>query len=234
MTQRFCTACGAALRPGGRFCGACGTAVVGVTAPDANAAPPAPPAPPPAPAPPVPPPPLPAPPFPPAAPPEPPAPPPPPLPPPPPVPPSPPPAPPPPPPAPPPAATPPSAPSVEGADWSSIQVQPGEVELGSWLVALLLGFAHGVTGMLVVTDRRVIFRPKVGGTSLVGMAVSQLPTYKARHTVILGKHEIASATCDKGMINNKIRIVAADGTTYVFNRQIASADPIMAAIAQGR
>jgi len=70
--------------------------------------------------------------------------------------------------------------------------------------------------------------------SLVGMAVSQLPTYKARHTVILGKHEIASATCDKGMINNKIRIVAADGTTYVFNRQIASADPIMTAIAQGR
>lgn len=123
---------------------------------------------------------------------------------------------------------------MEGADWSSIQVQPGEVELGSWLVALLLGFAHGVTGMLVVTDRRVIFRPKVGGTSLVGMAVSQLPTYKARHTVILGKHEIASATCDKGMINNKIRIVAADGTTYVFNRQIASADPIMAAIARGR
>jgi hypothetical protein len=128
----------------------------------------------------------------------------------------------------------PATPPAHGdANWESVEVQPGETALGSWLVGLLER-SYGLSGMLTVTDRRLLFKPKVAGTSLAGMLISQLPTFKERNTVVLRKDQIAAVRSDKGLINTKIQVTALDGATYIFNRGVASADPILAAIEQGR
>ncbi|MBV9883893.1 MAG: hypothetical protein JO276_12870 [Sphingomonadaceae bacterium] len=116
-------------------------------------------------------------------------------------------------------------------DWSSLEVQPGETSVGSWLVALL-GRGAGFSGILTVTDRRVLFKPKVAGTSLMGMLISQIPTAKARNIVVLRRDEIASVSSRKALIDTRIIITARDGTTYMFNRGVVSADPILAALGQ--
>jgi len=110
-------------------------------------------------------------------------------------------------------------------------VQPGETSVGSWLVALL-GRGAGFSGILTVTDRRVLFKPKVAGTSLMGMLISQIPTAKARNIVVLRRDEIASVSSRKALIDTRIIITARDGTTYMFNRGVVSADPILAALGQ--
>ena len=136
---------------------------------------------------------------------------------------------PPPPPPPPPPAAPPYQPP--GADWTSLAVQPWEREIGHWIMGLLGG--GSVSGVLVVTDRRLLFKPKVGGTTIVGMLVSQLPTYKDRHTIVLAREQIATIRSEKGIVNTKIWITAVDGTTYGLNRGVQSADPILEALRQG-
>jgi hypothetical protein len=227
MSQHFCTACGAALRPNANFCGTCGMAVVGAGQKPPAAAPPldrppAPPAQPPAPPPVA----VPAP-QPPAPPPRPAAP-------------APQPAAPPPPPQPAapypqpggPAAAP-LPPAFDHADWSSLEVQPGETAIDSWLVGLI-GRGPGVSGILTVTNRRILFKPKVAGTSLAGMLISQLPQLKERNRVVLGKDQIVAVSSEKGLINTRITITAANGEIFAFNRGVASADPILAAIGHGR
>lgn len=212
---RFCGSCGTALVAGGAFCGACGAAVMGAAQP-AMAAQPAPVAQPAAPQPVMaepayqPPP---------AAPPSPPA----------------------------PAYQAPVAPAYQAppapayqaapapghphADWSSIEIQPGEVSLGNWMVALQ---ARGpdMTGVLTVTDRRILFKPKVGGTSVLGMLISQMSHVKARNTVVLMKDQVVGVRLDKGMINTSILVSTADGAVYAFTRGLMSSDPIVAAIEQ--
>jgi hypothetical protein len=113
------------------------------------------------------------------------------------------------------------------ADWNSLQVQPGEVELGTWMVAV-----ERYTGALVVTDRRVLFRPKVAGTSVLGMLISQIPTAKERNTVVLMKDQIVDVRTEKGMINTSILVTITNGNVFAFTRGLMSADPIVAAIRQ--
>lgn len=202
MSQRFCTVCGALLRADARFCGACGSPVVGAATTAAALQPPAAPMP--------------------AR-----------------VEPTPPPA---PPPAPaylPPAPPPPApvehspapaapAPTYGAADSNSVEVQPGEVSLGTWIVALLRG--AGVTGVLTVTDRRLLFKPKVAGTGVLTMLVSQLPTYKARYMVVLAKQQIVAVDSTKGVIHTRITVTASDGNVYEFNRAGSNVGPILEAI----
>lgn len=121
-------------------------------------------------------------------------------------------------------------PAPGGADWSSVEVQPGEVPLGTWIVALLRG--GGVTGVLTVTDRRLLFKPKIAGTSLLTMMTSQLPTFKARNTVVLAKELIASVDSKKGLLVTRITVITTDGEVDAFNRSGSNVGPILQAIGQ--
>lgn len=109
-------------------------------------------------------------------------------------------------------------------------MQPGEVPLGTWIVALLRG--GGVTGVLTVTDRRLLFKPKIAGTSLLTMLTSQLPTFKARNTVVLAKDQIAAVDSKKGLLVTRITVITADGAVCAFNRSGSNVAPILQAIGQ--
>ena len=202
MSPRFCGSCGAALPPGGAFCGACGSAVTGLPQPAAAPPPYQPPPVPqqPAAGPPV---------YQPHATPQAAAMPPPhyhPA---------------------PPAAAP--APAYGYADWSSVEVQPGETSLGNWFVGLR-SYGPDVSGSLTVTDRRILFKPKVAGTSLLGMLLSQRKQFKDEHTVVLGRDQVVAVHSEKPLLIRWIYVTTANGTVFGFNRGVMSADPILAAL----
>jgi len=113
------------------------------------------------------------------------------------------------------------------ADWGSVEVQPAETALGNWVVGLL---GPQVTGSLTVTDRRILFKPRVAGSSLFGMLFSQTKYFKDAHTIVLAKDQLASVRCEKGMVNTKVIVTEANGVTYTFNRSLMSADSILAAL----
>ncbi len=118
------------------------------------------------------------------------------------------------------------------AEGISLEVQPGETALGSWIVALMVNDRADVTGSLTVTDCRILFKPQVaGGTPLV-MVGSALVGYTARHWLALRKDQVAQVHSEKGLINKKVFVTMADGAVYGFVRGLMSAEPIVAAIQQ--
>lgn len=129
-----------------------------------------------------------------------------------------------------PAPAPVPAPSADGCDWTSVQVQPGEVVLGSWNIALD-SYAYGVQpgGKLTITDRRLLFRPTVGGRSLVGMAISQTKSFKAENTIVLNRDRITGTSAARRLLNVYVTVTTLDGD-LVFNRGPISADAILAAL----
>jgi hypothetical protein len=133
-------------------------------------------------------------------------------------------------PAPVPASAPAPVPSADGSDWSSIQVQPGEVVLGSWNVTLT-GYAYGVQpgGKLTITDRRLLFKPTVGGRSLVGMAISQTKSFKSQNTIVMDRNRITGASATRRLLNIYVTVATLDGD-LVFNRGPISPDAILAAL----
>ena len=116
-----------------------------------------------------------------------------------------------------------------GQDWNSLQVQPGETSLGSWVVALN-SYGPDVTGSLTITDRRILFKPKVAGTSLVGMLLSQRKSFKDQNTVVLGRDQVVGVQVEKRMLNTWILVSTAGGPVLGFNRGLMSPDPIVAAL----
>jgi hypothetical protein len=128
----------------------------------------------------------------------------------------------------PPAAAP--APAYGNADWNSLEVQPGETPLGSWLVALQSSYSADVSGSLTVTDRRLLFSPKVAGTTLIGMLLSQRQGFKDDHTVVLGREHIVDVRAERRLVNTYISVTTAGGGVLAFNRGLMSADPILAAL----
>lgn len=116
------------------------------------------------------------------------------------------------------------------ADWSSLDVQPGETSLGSWVVALQSDYSADVTGSLTVTDRRLLFAPKVAGTTLVGMLLSQRKGFKDDHTVVLGREHIVDVRSERRFLNTYISVTTSDGGVLAFNRGLMSPDPIIAAL----
>ncbi len=131
-----------------------------------------------------------------------------------------------------PAPTPPSAftPPGEG-DWDSLEVQPGEVVLGKWNIALDSFRSYGVQpgGKLTITDRRLLFRPTIGGHSLVGMAISQTKSFKAENTIVMSRDRITGASARRRVLNVYVTVTTLDGD-IVFNRGPLSAEPILAAL----
>lgn len=134
-----------------------------------------------------------------------------------------------------PAAAPASAPapSADGSDWTSIEVQPGEVVLGKWNIALD-AYSNGVQpgGKLTITDRRLLFKPTVGGRSLVGMAISQTKSFKAENRIVLSRDRITGVSAARRLLNVYVTVTTLDGD-IVFNRGPISADAIVAALQPG-
>ena len=122
------------------------------------------------------------------------------------------------------------APSADGSDWTSIQVQPGEVVLGSWNISLASN-TYGVQpgGKLTITDRRLLFKPTVGGHSLLGMAISQTKSFKAENTIVLSRDRITGASAARRLLNVYVTVTTLDGD-LVFNRGPISADAILATL----
>lgn len=114
-------------------------------------------------------------------------------------------------------------------DWSSVEIQPGEVSLGSWLLAINLT-GPDVSGMLTITDRRILFKPKIAGASLLGFLLSQRKTFKDRHTIVLSRDQVTRVHHEKHFISHWIYVTTADGAVCGFNRGLMSPDPIMAVL----
>lgn len=127
-------------------------------------------------------------------------------------------------------ATHPAPPSAAGhGDWNSVEVQPGETSLGTWVVGLR-GNGPDITGTLTVTDRRILFKPKVAGTSLVGMLLSQRKSFKDRHTIVLPRDRVIDVQTKKSVIGTWVMVTTAEGGVCAFHRSPMSADPILAAL----
>lgn len=124
---------------------------------------------------------------------------------------------------------PPSAPAPDQANWDSVEVQPGETSLGSWIVAIR-SVGPDVTGRLTVTDRRILFKPQVAGTSLFGMLMSQRKGFKDQYTLVLPREKVASVHSEKGMINTKVVVTTIDNVAFGFIRGLLSSEPILAAL----
>jgi hypothetical protein len=121
------------------------------------------------------------------------------------------------------------APAHGHPDWNSVELQPGEVSLGSWVLAINIS-GPDVTGSLTVTDRRILFKPKLAGTSLLGMLLSQRKQFKARHTIVLSRDQIVRVHSEKRLITTWIYVTTAGGAVCTFNRGVMSADPILAVL----
>jgi hypothetical protein len=109
-------------------------------------------------------------------------------------------------------------------------VQPGEASLGTWLVALQSHYGPDVSGALTITDRRILFSPKVAGTTVLGMFLSQGQDFKDRHTVVLGRDSVVAVHSEKRLINTWIFVTTGNGDVFAFNRGLMSAEPIVAAL----
>ena len=117
---------------------------------------------------------------------------------------------------------------ADGSDWTSVEVQRGETKLDSWLVSLW-SMGLETSGSLTITDRRLLFKPKIGGRSLVGMIISQTRTFKDSSRIVLGRDRIISVHHEKRLLNNHVVVTTPDGTID-FNRGVMSADAIVAAL----
>ena len=127
-------------------------------------------------------------------------------------------------------AAPPAAASLpaDGSDWDSVEVQPGETKLDSWVVSLS-SMGIETAGSLTVTDRRLLFKPKFGGQSIVGMVISQTESFKDESSVILMRDQILSVRQERRFLNKYIIVTIAEGDIH-FNRGVMSAEPILAAL----
>jgi hypothetical protein len=120
-------------------------------------------------------------------------------------------------------------PAYGDAGWRSVEIQPGEASLGSWLLAVNFT-GPDVSGWLTVTDRRILFKPKIAGTSLLGFLMSQRKQFKDRHTVVLSRDQVTRVHTVKHFISHWIYVTTADGVVCGFNRGLMSTDPIMAVL----
>ena len=80
------------------------------------------------------------------------------------------------------------------------------------------------------TDRRILFRPKIAGTSLVGMLLSQRKQFKDRHTIVLSRDQVTGVRTEKHFISHWIYVTTADGIEWGFIRGVMSPDPVMAVL----
>jgi hypothetical protein len=117
---------------------------------------------------------------------------------------------------------------ADGSDWDSVEVQPGETKLDSWVVSL---WSMGIetAGSLTVTDRRLLFKPKFGGRSIVGMVISQTRSFKDESSIILPRERILAVRQERRLLNKYVIVTIAEGDIH-FNRGVMSADPILAAL----
>jgi ribosomal protein S27E len=128
----------------------------------------------------------------------------------------------------------PAMPAVAAADlgegdWDSLDIQAGETELGNWIVGLVTDW-RDVAGSLIVTDKRLLFKPKIAGATLGGILASQTKGFKDGHTIILPRELIVGVESKRQVLNKYIYVTLADGGVLGFNRGVMSADPILAAL----
>jgi hypothetical protein len=110
-------------------------------------------------------------------------------------------------------------------------VQPGEIQLGSWLANIETG--RLLTGKLTLTDRRLIFRPQMGGVGLLSMLLTQRKGYKDAHTIIIARDRITGVRPESGLVRKLIHVTTADGVTYSFGCNPWSLDEIVQALSYG-
>jgi hypothetical protein len=123
-------------------------------------------------------------------------------------------------------------PDLGEGEWDSLKIQPGETEVGNWIVGLVTDW-RDVAGSLIVTDKRVLFKPKVAGATLGGILASQTRGFKDAHTLVLFRDEIVSVHSKRKVLNTYIYVETAHGDTIAFNRGISSVDPVIAALQPG-
>lgn len=120
-------------------------------------------------------------------------------------------------------------PASGDADWDSLEIQPGETSLGSWVVGLVTDW-RDVAGALIVTDRRLMFKPKLAGATLGGLLASQTRSFKDEHTIILDRALVTAVNSKRKVLNTYIYVTLADGYVLGFNRGLMKVDPIVAAL----
>ena len=120
-------------------------------------------------------------------------------------------------------------PDLGEGDWFSLEIQPGETEVGNWIVGLVTDW-QDVAGSLVVTDKRVLFRPKIAGVHLGDILVSQTREFKDANNLILFRDEIVSVHSKRKVLNTYIYVETAYGDTIAFNRGISKVEPVVAAL----
>ena len=124
------------------------------------------------------------------------------------------------------------APDPGEGDWDSLEIQPGETEVGNWIVGLVTDW-QDVAGSLIVTDKRVLFKPKIAGVHLGDILVSQTREFKDANNLILFRDEIVSVHSKRKVLNTYIYVETAYGDTIAFNRGISKVEPVVAALQPG-
>ena len=115
-----------------------------------------------------------------------------------------------------------------------IELQAGENQLGSWAVYYERAGARQGTGDLIVTDRRLLFDPKMeAGSRSIRQARQMLSgNWKEQNAVAIDRAQVTGVSAEKRLLSKKV-LISAGGRTYIFNRGLLSVDPIVAALGQG-
>jgi hypothetical protein len=117
----------------------------------------------------------------------------------------------------------------------AIELQQGETSLGNWTVNCESPARRATNGSLMVTDRRILFDPKMeaGGRAAKQIRQSLSSGWKANNTVTVDRDQVTGVEAKKGFFSKKVIVSLAGGETLVFNRGMMSVDPILAALGQG-
>jgi hypothetical protein len=106
-----------------------------------------------------------------------------------------------------------------------IELEPGEQQLGKWIINFRPEKGGLVGGNLVVTDSRILYEPKTN----IGLSTLLVDiTYKGVITV--PKSEVTDVSVEKSFLSKKVHVTLANGERLTFDNGAMSIDKVEAAI----
>jgi len=111
------------------------------------------------------------------------------------------------------------------------ELQPGEVELGTWTLNFLPQGGGRFTGPLTVTNQRILFDAKFN-TSVSG-ALSEIVVWKGSWGfVAIPKDRVKNVEIQSSMLKKKVSVTLDDGSVHTFDYGMLGVQKIADAIKQ--
>ncbi len=106
-----------------------------------------------------------------------------------------------------------------------IELEPGEQQLGKWIINFRPAQGGLIGGNLVVTATRILFEPKTN----VGFSTLYVDRqYKG--VLAVPKSDVTDVTVEKSFLSKKVHVTLSDGDKLTFDNGAMSVDKVVDAI----